>query len=142
MPFHGTAEDRQALSLVPPGTYRLVVEDAEKGISKNGNDKILMRMRVDLPEGNGPAVFETLTDTPKAEWRSNAFALAAGIAKKGEPYDLEADDLIGLSLSAELVIETGDDKKERNKVGRYICKGVTARAERPPREMPADDIPF
>jgi hypothetical protein len=157
MGWNSKATDEQPLWFVPEGEYELTVEKAEEKLSKKGDDMIELTLRVNLPAGNGPALRDFLFDPaakPEMKWRSDSFALAAGLAaNKGDDYQIDTETMFGLNLRAQLgvVEETYFDQKtqanrtiKKNKIERMLPRTVSAGAatRKPQHQAPPETNPF
>lgn len=156
MGWNSTATETGSRFFVPPGDYWLVVTGAVDKYSDKGNPMIELDLEV---VGQGCKVRDNLMDPaamPKAKWKSDTFALSAGLAAaKDAPYSIDTTKLAGLRVYAELVIEErvwqGKTYKS-SKVVRYVPKSEQPgnapavpppAAAEPETPLPADsEIPF
>lgn len=115
----GSAESREFN--VPPGQYTLRVIEAKEDTSKNGNDMVVLKLRVIRDDGaEGPALFDRLVAIPTASWKIDQFLAACGHApQEGEEVSLDVDEMIGWECQAELGIRTYEGKKS-NEVTNYL----------------------
>lgn len=106
---------------VEPGEHTLRVVEAKEDTSKGGNDMIKLTLQVVRKDGSkGPKLFDYLVFTAAAFWKVDQFLKAAERHPgAGEEINIDADDLIGIEVEAELKIEEHEGKKS-NKVESYL----------------------
>lgn len=111
-------------SLLAPGTYEVAVADAKETESQAGNPMLELRLRLVNKDGTlGQSVWDRLVLTPKAAWRIDNFLHAAGRHPgAGKEIDIEPEDLIGLTVTAEIEVEEYKGEK-KNRVARYVSSG-------------------
>ena len=113
---------------VADGDYRIAVIGAQEKTSSAGNPMIELKHEVlgliggpDLPEGNLPRVYDNLVFTANASWKIDQFRAAIGEEViDGQEVDIDADDLIGATLSAHIVVGKNQKGNNRNEIGAYI----------------------
>lgn len=143
MPTYTSSTPTERASFVEPGEYELEVVDADELLSKNSHEMIELKLRT--PQGS--FLYDFLVFTESAFWKIDAFRAATG--EKVVPDDeveINADDLIGRTGRARLVVEEYNGQK-RNKVAAWIVKPGAATPAAQPQQPGAeedddDDIPF
>jgi hypothetical protein len=106
-----------------PGEYPCTVVAAKETRSKSGNPMIEIRIRAIESDGQafGPGIFDYLVFTDGAKWKVDAFLQSADLwPGEHAPINIEAEDLIGKTVTAKLGTEKGTDGVTRNKVETYI----------------------
>lgn len=100
------------------GRYPFEVIEATEGLSKAGNDKIELKMKV---IGMSNHVWDNLVFVPKASWKIDQFLAATGhTLTPGEEVEVQEDALEGLKGVFEVEVEEGMNGKPRNTVARYV----------------------
>jgi hypothetical protein len=113
---------------VKDGDYRIAVVNATERTSKAGNPMIELKHEIlgpvggsDFVEGGRPKVFDNLVFTANAAWKIDQFRAAIGEdVTEGEEVDVDADALIGATLTARIVLGKNDKGADRNEIGAYI----------------------
>ena len=117
MPIYKASAPSARPGHVPAGDYTVEVLEAEESVSKNGNDMIELKLRVQ-PEG--PVLFDALVFTPKAFWKIDAFRAATGeTVAPEEDVVITPGRLVGRTGRARLGVEEYDQRK-RNKVVAWL----------------------
>ena len=117
MPVYKASAPSARLGYVPAGDYTVEVLEAEESVSKNGNDMIELKLRVQ-PEG--PFLFDALVFTPKAFWKVDAFRAATGeTVVPEEDVVITPGRLVGRTGRARLGVEEYDQRK-RNTVVAWL----------------------
>ena len=120
MPTYRASQPTERPELVPAGDYEVEVIDALETVSKSGHEMIELKLRTSL----GSLVYDFLVFTPNAFWKIDAFRTATGeTVVPGEDVDLGADDLIGRTGRARLVVEEYNGRK-RNKLAAWLARGT------------------
>ena len=139
MAWTSKATDQGQRFYVEPGNYWMIVRKAQEKYSKNGNPMVELDLEV---IGQNCMVQDNLMDPaamPKAKWKSDTFALSAGLAAEvGADYTIDATQLPGVRVYAELMIESRDwegKTYKSSKVARYVPV-----AEQP-KDKPAVPVP-
>lgn len=100
-------------SHVPEGKYRVAIEDAETGTTRNGDPKITMYYRVTHGDYANTALFiDTLTLTEKAIFRLVGLMSALGMKTPRKKFRMDLSKFIGKKL----VVEVGDGDEYRGRV--------------------------
>lgn len=106
---------------LPQGRYNLEVESGEKGVSKNGNDKIEFTFRVVEGDYENRKLWHTFSLVPKAQVYLLNFleAIGSDVIEKDEEVSHKEiiQSAVGKSVSAyvEITSYPGSDKK-RNQI--------------------------
>ena len=111
--------------LVPDGLYCVEIIAAKEKTSKSGNEMFELKLEV-RPEGggSGPKFFDWLVLSESTAWKMDQFLAAAGKHPgEGVEVDVDADDLIGLLLTARLR-QRKRDKGTTMEVDAYIVPGA------------------
>jgi hypothetical protein len=117
MPTYRASEPTDRPDFVSPGEYDLEVIDASETVSRNGHDMIELKLRT----ANGCVFYDFLVFTKNAFWKIDSFRAAIGEeVSSGEEVEVLADDLIGRSARARLVVEEFKGRK-RNKVAAWLA---------------------
>jgi len=102
-----------------PGRYDFRIEDVEQNTSKNGNPQLVMKSVIVGGPSDGKKFTSWWSLVEKAQWRLNQLIEATGcphqvVGEDGEGNPLvefEESDLIGLTFSADVVIDNYQNKK-------------------------------
>lgn len=115
---------------VQPGTYRVVVEDAELDKSKAGNDMINTWYRIQGGEFDGQTLIDRLTLTENAMFRVVGFMQAIGLPTPKKKLKLNLQHFIGKTLDVE--VDDGDpyNGRVRSEIRGYMrATGASASSE-------------
>lgn len=82
---------------IPTGTYRVRVVGAEQKQSQSGNEMIVLRCVIILPDGReGPMVREYLVFAGSALWKVDVVRASLGWSvEPGKPITLDPEDFMG-----------------------------------------------
>ncbi len=117
MPSYKAAEPTSRPDYVEPGDYIVEVLNAEESVSKQGNELIELKLKV---EPSGAILYDNLVFTPNAFWKIDAFRASTGeTVKPDEDVDVLADDLIGRKGRVRLAVDEYNGRK-RNKVAAWL----------------------
>lgn len=117
MPTYKSSEPTSRPDFVPAGDYTVEILNAEESVSKQGNDLIELKLRI---EPSGAICFDNLVFTQNAFWKIDAFRAATGEkVVPDEEVNIECDDLIGRTGRARLVVEEYNGRR-RNKVAGWL----------------------
>ena len=117
MPTYKSSEPTSRPDFVPAGDYTVEVLNAEESVSKQGNDLIELKLKI---EPSGAICFDNLVFTPNAFWKIDAFRASTGEkVTPDEEVSIECDELIGRTGRARLVVEEYNGRK-RNKVAAWL----------------------
>ena len=141
MPTYRSSEPTARPDFVEPGEYTVEVVNAEETVSQKGSDMIELKLRV---QPSGATMFDHLVFMETAFWKIDAFRAATGESvTPDEEVDINADDLIGRTGRARLVVEEFNGRK-RNKVAAWLApkpaNAPLANANSKPKDD--DNIPF
>jgi hypothetical protein len=117
MPSYKAAEPTSRPDFVEPGDYTVEVLNAEESVSKQGNELIELKLKV---EPSGAILYDNLVFTANAFWKIDAFRASTGeTVTPDEDVEIIADDLIGRTGRARLTVEEYNGRK-RNKVAAWL----------------------
>ena len=118
MPNYKASTPTERVSHVDPGNYEVEVIDAVESISKRGHEMIELKLRTEA----GSILYDFLVFIETAFWKIDAFRESTGEqVTPDEEVEINADDLIGRTGYARLVIEEYDGR-QRNKVAAWLSK--------------------
>ncbi len=148
MPSYTASTPTERPDFVDPGDYQVEVTDAVETISKGGHEMIELKLKTSA----GSYLYDFLVFIPNAFWKIDSFRAATGEEVTPEDdVEITADDLIGRTGTARLIVEEYNGKK-RNKVAAWLTrKAGRTPAKATPSAKPAaqsqpndtdDDIPF
>lgn len=143
MPSYRSSEPTARPDYAEPGEYTVEVVNAEETVSQKGSDMIELKLRV---QPSGATFFDHLVFTETAFWKIDAFRAATGDdVTPDQEVEIHADDLIGRTGRARLVVEEFNGRK-RNKVAAWLPpKPANAAPHHPNANLqPKDDdnLPF
>jgi len=140
MPTYKSSEPTSRPDYVEAGDYTIEVLGAEESISqKNRNEMIELKLKV---EPSGAIVYDNLVFTASAFWKIDAFRAATGeTVTPDEDVDIIADDLIGRTGRARLIVEEYNGKK-RNKVAAWLVPTAQSSTSEKKGIVSNDNIPF
>lgn len=149
-----TDEEIESLGFLEEGIYEFVIEKAEPGISKAGNKKIDLTLKV-IDRGNHRFVFDCLVATENMAYKIKHLCESVGLSAAYEAGKLCPDVLIGRNGMLELYHQKGNVKpdgtkyKDKMAVRDYLSEKGDARHKSPVNKpidnnQPVlnDDIPF
>ena len=147
MPTYNASTPTERPDHVEPGDYPVEVIDAVESLSRSGHEMIELKLRTSA----GSYLYDFLVFIPSAFWKIDSFRAATGEEVTPEDdVEIVADDLIGRTGTARLIVEEYNGKK-RNKVaawlaskaGRMPAMSAAKPATQPqPKSIEDDDIPF
>ena len=116
MPCYKASTPTERPDHVEPGDYEVEVIDAVETTSKNGHEMIELKLKTT----EGSYLYDFLVFIPSAFWKIDAFRAATGeTVTPDEDVEITADDLIGRTGTARLIIEEYNERK-RNKVASWL----------------------
>lgn len=131
-------EEKPAVTLVPEGTYTVVITDAEEGTSSvKGTPQIALSMEIADGEYKGRGVWDHVYITDAAMWRMKQFLMACRFQLPEGPFDLNTAELINRRIEVDLYHDEYNDKT-RVKVEAFRPATGPLMVE----AKPEDDIPF
>lgn len=123
MPSFTTSEPKQSGQsvLLDPGEYSFEVLDAVEKRSKNGNDMIELKIKVN---DTTTVVYDNLVFTERAGWKIDQFLKSVGAHPgEGRVLEVEADNCLGQKGTCTVATEEYDG--QNGKVKRNIVTGYT-----------------
>jgi len=139
MPTYKSSEPTSRPDFVPAGDYTVEILNAEESVSKQGNDLIELKLRINP---SGAICFDNLVFTQNAFWKIDAFRAATGEkVVPDEEVNIECDDLIGRTGRARLVVEEYNGRK-RNKVAAWLVSQPAAQGSENTKGGSDDNNPF
>lgn len=145
MPSYTASTPTERPDFVDPGDYQVEITDAIETTSKGGHEMIELKLKTSA----GSYLYDFLVFIPNAFWKIDSFRAATGedVAPE-EDVEITADDVIGRTGTARLVVEEYNGKK-RNKVAAWLTakpgKTPAPKAAAKPATQATeqdDDIPF
>jgi hypothetical protein len=145
MPTYNASTPTERPDHVEPGDHPVEVIDAVESLSRSGHEMIELKLRTSA----GSYLYDFLVFIPSAFWKIDSFRAATGEAVTPEDdVEIVADDLIGRTGTARLIVEEYNGKK-RNKVAAWLAAKAgrmpampTAKPATQPKSIEDDDIPF
>ena len=143
MPSYNASTPTERPDHVEAGEYEVEVTDAIESLSKTGHEMIELKLRTSA----GSFLYDFLVFIPNAFWKIDSFRAATGeTVRPADDVEITADDLIGRTGTARLIVEEYKGKK-RNKVAAWLIpRAGTKPAPMAPSQKPAadedDNIPF
>ena len=145
MPSYTASTPSERPDHVEPGDHPVEVIDAVESFSRSGHEMIELKLRTSA----GSYLYDFLVFIPSAFWKIDSFRAATGEAVTPEDdVEIVADDLIGRTGTARLIVEEYNGKK-RNKVAAWLAAKAgrmpampTAKPATQPKSIEDDDIPF
>lgn len=145
MPTYNASTPTERPDHVEPGDHPVEVIDAVESLSRSGHEMIELKLRTSA----GSYLYDFLVFIPSAFWKIDSFRAATGEAVTPEAdVEIVADDLIGRTGTARLIVEEYNGKK-RNKVAAWLASKAgrmpampTAKPATQPQSTEDDDIPF
>jgi hypothetical protein len=142
MPTYKSSEPTSRTEFVPAGDYFVEILNAEESISKQGNDMIELKLKI---EPSGALCFDSLVFTPNAFWKIDAFRAATGEKViPDEEVNIDCDLLIGRTGRARLIVDEYNGRK-RNKVTAWLVPqpaGAAGSSTQTKKGGSDDNIPF
>ena len=136
MPTYNASTPTERPDHVEPGDHPVEVIDAVESLSRSGHEMIELKLRTSA----GSYLYDFLVFIPSAFWKIDSFRAATGEAVTPEAdVEIVADDLIGRTGTARLIVEEYNGKK-RNKVAAWIVG--TAKPATQTRSTRNDNEPF
>lgn len=103
----------------PDGIYTAEVMSAEKEVSQQGNDMIVVRWKTNI----GSAVFDRFVLLPQSYWVLRTALKCMGWDTPDGEYQFDADDLVGERCGIEIVNEEYEEKDQPRVTG-YLTEEV------------------
>lgn len=118
--------------LIPDGTCCVAhVTEATLGLSSKGNDSFKLKVAAMGEDGKVRRhLYEYITLTEKAAWKTNQFIQATGMATDGGQISLSEEGLTGLTGNVRIKIDSYVDKngeeQTTNKIDRWLSPSQAA----------------
>lgn len=136
------ASEETPVTLVPPGTYEVLVTNAEEGRASTGTPSIELDLEImSAGEFRGRTVKDWVYITERALWRVRMLLEGLQIEVPEGSFDLEPAKLINRRCEISVEHEVYDDKV-RVRVRRYSPVEGEAEVAPPPEPSTESDIPF
>lgn len=134
------SSEETPVTLVPPGTYEVLVTDAEEGRSSTGKPCIELSLEI-MSSGDfrGRTLKDWVYITEAALWRVRMLLDGLQVEVPEGEFDLEPSKLINRRCEISVEHEVYDNKV-KVRVRRY--EPVDGEAEVAPPPEPVSDIPF
>lgn len=121
----GASHDRGYL---PEGYYPATVQAIEEGISKQGNDQLIVTLKAYGAQGYA-IVNEYLVNTERAVWRIDRFLAAIGRTPEVGKVTVIGHDIIGSKLYVKIAVDHGETRDFSRCDGCYTIAEGKERAE-------------
>lgn len=108
---------------VKPGTYDIVVEDAESDTSNAGNPMINLWYRINGGDFDGATIVDRLTLTEKALFRVVNFMQAAGFPTPKKRFKIDIQKFVGRKLTIEVDDGEPYNGRIKSEVRGYMRQG-------------------
>jgi hypothetical protein len=131
--------DEPVTTLIAPGTYAVIVTDAEERTASTGTEGVQLDLEIVEGSDKGRGLWDTCWITPKAMWRVKQVLSALQYPIPEGEFDLNPADLIGRRMFVAVEHEEYDGKT------RAVVKDHTLDAswDGVVAQKPADDgVPF
>ena len=126
-----TDVDAGGMMPTPDGIYTAEVKSAEKDVSSNGNEMIVVRYRTNI----GSTVFDRFMLLPQSLWVLRTALNCMGYDTPDGEFQFDPDDLVGQQLGLEITNEEYEER-DQPKVSGYLPMDE---AEKQVGEAPAED---
>lgn len=150
-----TDEEIEKLGFLDEGVYEFVVEKVTPGVSKAGNNKIDLTLKV-MDKGESFFIFDCLVATKNMTYKIKHFCETVGLGKEYALGKINPEIWIGRNGKLDLYIQKGNVKpdgskyKDKMAVRDYIREKDMSFAtitplikeEKPKQEFVSDDVPF
>lgn len=97
----------------PDGIYTAEVMSAEKDVSSNGNDMVVVRYKTNI----GSTVFDRFMLLPQSLWVLRTALNCMGYETPDGQFDFDPDDLVGQSLGLEITNEEYEERDQPRVTG-------------------------
>ncbi len=97
----------------PDGYYVAEIQKAEQEVSQNGNDMIVVRWKTNI----NSTVFDRFVLVPQSLWVLRTALECMGIDVPDGPFDLDVDDLVGMTCGLEITNEEYEEKDQPRVTG-------------------------
>lgn len=103
-------EEEAPKTLIQPGTYAVIVTDADERISSKGTQGIGLELEIAEGSDKGRAIWDSVWVTPKALWRVKLLLSALQFPVPEGEFDLNIAELIGRRMFVAVDHEMYDGK--------------------------------
>lgn len=129
-------------SRVPPGTYRVIVEDAELDKSKAGNTMINLWFNVQTGENKGATIVDRLVLSEKSMFRVVGFMQALGFPTPKKKLQVDLKRFVNQTLDIEVRDGEPYNGRIKSEVAGYArVRKAEKQSEADLPEEAADDLP-
>lgn len=125
-----TDVDAGGMMPTPDGIYTAEVKSAEKDVSSNGNDMVVVRYKTQI----GSTVFDRFMLLPQSLWVLRTALNCMGYDTPDGPFDFDPDDLVGQQLGIEITNEEYEEKDQPRVTGYLTYDAAEEQAELPAEE--------
>lgn len=101
----------ESMKTLPEGTYEVVLNSAENKDSKKGSPMISMEFEVSEGSYKGAKLYENCSLQPQALFKLKSVLEALGFDIPNKAFDLDLNELIGLTCEVEVGHEVYEGKK-------------------------------
>jgi hypothetical protein len=125
-----TDVDAGGMMPTPDGIYTAEVKSAEKDVSSNGNEMVVVRYKTQI----GSTVFDRFMLLPQSLWVLRTALNCMGYDTPDGPFDFDPDDLVGQQLGIEITNEEYEEKDQPRVTGYLTYDAAEEQAELPAAE--------
>ena len=97
----------------PDGYYIAEITKAEQEVSQNGNDMVTVRWKTNINSN----VFDRFVLVPQSLWVLRTALECMGVDVPDGPFDLDVDDLVGMTCGLEITNEEYEEKDQPRVTG-------------------------
>lgn len=119
----------------PDGIYVAEVRSAEKDVSSNGNDMVVVRYKTNI----GSVVYDRFMIMPQSLWVLRTALDCMGFETEDGEFTFEPEDLVGQTLGIEITNEEYEEKDQPRVTGYLPVEAAEAQAEGAPAPDSDDD---
>lgn len=137
-----TDAEIETMNLREAGEYDFEVLDAEEKQSKQGNEMVELKVKLEGADGRSFTLFDYLVSTDGMAYKVKHFAKAVGLLSEYEKGDMAAEYMLGRTGRCKLAVQPAKGGyPAKNVIADYIGTGDAARVEKTPA-LVDDEIPF
>lgn len=125
-----TDVDAGGMMPTPDGIYTAEVKSAEKDVSSNGNEMVVVRYKTQI----GSTVFDRFMLLPQSLWVLRTALNCMGYETPDGQFDFDPDDLVGQTLGIEITNEEYEEKDQPRVTGYLTYDAAEEQAELPATE--------
>ena len=141
-----SAEDADAFGLLKPGVYDFCVQSADDGVSKAGNEMIVVDLAIEDADGDVSVVRDYLVGSDGMAYKVRHFAESTGLVALYDKGDMPASAVKGAVGRCKIAIEPAKGEyRAKNKVVDYVAPQTAeakAAIKKQTAELDDDSIPF